>query len=151
MNAAPKAALAIGPLSPEDRAEWELLARGYKAFYRAEVTPAEYDEAWRRLIGEDGVFGLAARMEGRLVGIAHYLFHTSVWVPKVCYLQDLFVLPEARGRGVARALIEAVARAARDAQAERYYWLTQEDNKVARAVYDKVAKFNGFLRYDFVL
>jgi GNAT superfamily N-acetyltransferase len=151
VNAAPKAVLAIAPLSPEDRGEWGLLARGYKAFYSTEVTPAEYDEAWRRLIGEDGVCGLAARMEGRLVGIAHYLFHTSVWVPKVCYLQDLFVLPEARGRGVARALIEAVARAARDAQAERCYWLTQEDNKVARALYDKVAKFNGFLRYDFVL
>ena len=150
MNAAPRD-LTIAPLSPEDRGEWGLLARGYKAFYRTEVTPAEYDEAWRRLIGEDGVFGLAARMQGRLVGIAHYLFHTSVWVPKVCYLQDLFVLPQARGRGVARALIEAVARAASDARAERYYWLTQEDNKVARALYDKVAKFNGFLRYDFVL
>jgi len=138
VSAAPNADIAIGPLSPGDRGEWGLLARGYKAFYRAEVTPAEYDQAWRRLIGEDGVFGLAARMEGRLVGIAHYLFHTSV-------------LPEARGRGVARALIEAVARAAREAQAERYYWLTQEDNKVARALYDKVAKFNGFLRYDVVL
>jgi ribosomal protein S18 acetylase RimI-like enzyme len=69
----------------------------------------------------------------------------------VCYLQDLFVAPQARGRGVARALIEAVAHAAREAQAERYYWLTQDDNKVARALYDKVAKFNGFLRYDFVL
>jgi GNAT superfamily N-acetyltransferase len=151
VSAAPNADLVIGPLSPGDRGEWGLLARGYKAFYRAEVTPAEYDQAWRRLIGEEGVFGLAARTEGRLAGIAHYLFHTSVWVPKVCYLQDLFVLPEARGRGVARALIEAVARAAREAQAERCYWLTQEDNKVARALYDKVAKFNGFLRYDVVL
>lgn len=148
MSAAP---VAIGPLAPRDRGEWEVLARGYKAFYQTEVTPDGYEEAWRRLLGEDGVFGLGARLEDSLVGIAHYLFHTSVWAPKVCYLQDLFVLPEARGRGVARALIEAVAQAAREAQAERYYWLTQEHNKAARALYDKVAKFNGFLRYDFVL
>lgn len=143
--------LVIAPLVAGDRGEWEVLARGYKAFYKTEVTPGGYEEAWRRLLGEDGVFGVGGRARGRLVGIAHYLFHTSVWAPKVCYLQDLFVAPEARGRGVARALIEAVAHAAREAQAERYYWLTQDDNKVARALYDKVAKFNGFLRYDFVL
>ena len=150
MSAA-SSSVVIAPLAPEDRGEWEVLARGYKAFYKTEVTPAGYEEAWRRLLDEDGVFGLGGRAQGRLVGIAHYLFHTSVWAPKVCYLQDLFVAPEARGRGVARALIEAVAHAAREAQAERYYWLTQEHNELARALYDKVAKFNGFLRYDFAL
>ena len=150
MSAATRSVV-IAPLAPGDRGEWELLARGYKAFYKTEVTPAGYEEAWRRLLGDDGVFALGGRAQGRLVGIAHYLFHTSVWAPKVCYLQDLFVAPDARGRGVARALIEAVAHAAREAQAERYYWLTQEHNKVARALYDKVAKFNGFLRYDFFL
>jgi GNAT superfamily N-acetyltransferase len=66
----------------------------------------------------------------------------------VCYLQDLFTVPEARGRGVARALIAHVAEAARAAGARRYYWLTQEHNTTARALYDRVAAFHGFIRYD---
>jgi GNAT superfamily N-acetyltransferase len=141
----------IAPLSVEDRPGWEVLARGYKAFYKTEVSPSEYDVAWDRLLRQDRVHGLGAKVDGQLVGIAHYLFHTSVWAPRVCYLQDLFVSEAARGKGVARALIEGVADAARQAQAARYYWLTQEDNARARALYDRVGKFNGFLRYDFPL
>lgn len=141
----------VTPLAPADRAAWEVLARGYKAFYQAEVAPREYEQAWRRLLRRDGVFGIAARVEGRLVGIAHYLFHTTIWVRKACYLQDLFVAESERGRGIARALIEAVAAAARKEGAERCYWLTQETNSVARALYDKVGRFHGFIRYDFPL
>ena len=85
------------------------------------------------------------------VGIAHYLFHRSTWASKVCYLQDLFTAPQARGHGVARALIERVAQEARAAGASRYYWLTQESNAAARALYDRVARFNGFIRYEYPL
>jgi GNAT superfamily N-acetyltransferase len=141
----------IAPLAPEERASWEVLARGYKAFYRTEASAAEYETAWQRLIRQDGIHGLGASIDGRLVGIAHYLFHTSVWANTFCYLQDLFVAPEDRGKGVARALIEAVAASAREAQAARYYWLTQEHNAVARALYDEVAEYNGFIRYEFPL
>jgi GNAT superfamily N-acetyltransferase len=140
--------LLVSPLSPEDRAGWEPLARSYKAFYKTEAADSEYERAWDRLLAQDGVFGLGATVDGRLVGIAHYLFHTGTWTAKICYLQDLFVAPEARGQGVARALIDAVAAASRQAGATRYYWLTQEHNTVARMLYDKVARFNGFIRYE---
>jgi GNAT superfamily N-acetyltransferase len=143
--------LLVSPLAAEDHEMWEVLARGYKTFYETEASAAEYETCWRRLLGEDGIFGLGARMDGSLVGIAHYLFHTSVWAPTFCYLQDLFVAPEARGRGVGRALIETVAAVARDADAARYYWLTQEHNAAARVLYDKVARYNGFIRYEFPL
>ena len=143
--------LVLSPLLPADRASWEVLARGYKAFYKTETSAAEYETTWNRLLQRDDVFGIGAKVDGRLIGIAHYLFHTSAWVAKICYLQDLFVAPEVRGKGTARALIEAVAAAAREAQATRYYWLTQENNAVARVLYDKVAKHNGFIRYDFPL
>jgi len=135
----------------EDRAAWEILARGYKAFYETPTTDAEYDAAWNRLLMRDGVLGLGAFEEDQLVGIAHYLFHTSVWARTNCYLQDLFTSPGARGRGVARSLIEAVAAQARTEGAARYYWLTQEHNAVARGLYDKVARHAGFIRYDFPL
>lgn len=141
----------IAPLRSEDRTAWEALARGYKAFYKTEVSPAGYETAWQRLLEGKEVFGLAAHVDGRLVGITHYLFHTSTWSPRVCYLQDLFTAPEMRGRGVARALILAVGEAALAANATRCYWLTHETNATARTLYDKVAQFHGFLRYDLPL
>ncbi|MEO8751608.1 MAG: GNAT family N-acetyltransferase [Casimicrobiaceae bacterium] len=103
------------------------------------------------VLAQDGVHGLGAFVDGHLVGVAHYLFHTSVWARASCYLQDLFTLPSERGRGVARSLIEAVAAQARLHGCNRYYWLTQESNAIARSLYDKVARHLGFIRYEFPL
>jgi GNAT superfamily N-acetyltransferase len=141
----------IAPLAAGQHAQWERLARGYKAFYGTPTTDAEFATVWGRLQAQDGIFGLGAMVDGELVGIAHYLFHTTVWAPLSCYLQDLFTAPAARGQGVASALIEAVAMAAQERGAARYYWMTQEHNAVARALYDKVAQYRGFVRYDFPL
>jgi GNAT superfamily N-acetyltransferase len=144
-------ALRIAALGAADHLRWLDLARGYKAFYKTQVTDAEYERAWERLLANDRVWGLGAHLDGKLVGITHYLFHTGTWNNEVCYLQDLFVDSAARGRGVARALIEAVAKVARARGAEKLYWLTQDHNAVARELYDKVARFNGFIRYDYPL
>ena len=144
--------LQVRPLQLRDRQAWEPLARGYKEFYNTPTSDAEFDAAWLRLMSSDGtVFALGAKVEGELVGIAHYVFHASTWAPSVCYLQDLFTSPAERGKGVARALIEGVAAHAIGRGAQRLYWLTQEDNQVARMLYDQVAQFNGFIRYDFAL
>jgi GNAT superfamily N-acetyltransferase len=147
----PASTVAITRLAPADRARWEVLARGYKAFYKTELPDEDYEATWRRLMRAEDVFAFAGRLDGRLVGIAHYFFHPHVWMGDVCYLQDLFTDEAARGKGVARALIEAVAAAARERKATRYYWLTQEDNARARALYDKLARYQGFIRYDHAL
>ena len=110
---------------------------------------AAYDRTWRRLMQGEAMHGLAARLDGRLVGIAHYTFQTSIWFDDACYLADLFVDETVRGQGAARALIEAVAAAARSRGCPRYYWQTKQDNTRARALYDKVARFAGFIRYDY--
>lgn len=143
--------LRTAPLAPADRREWERLARGYKAFYRTDVSDDDYDLTWTRLLEDDGVHGLGAYVDNRLLGIAHYFFHTSIWASTVCYLQDLFVDEDARGHGVARTLIETIADAARSRDADRFYWHTQDHNATARLLYDKVADFNGFVRYDYAL
>jgi ribosomal protein S18 acetylase RimI-like enzyme len=143
--------LDIAPLVPGDREEWEVLARGYKAFYRTVIPDSGYELAWNRLLQQDEVCGLGARAGDRLVGITHYLFHTGTWTQTACYLEDLFVDPAARGQGVARALVEAVARQARAAGAQRLYWLTHEHNATARALYDRIAGFSGFLEYEYPL
>lgn len=143
--------ITVMPLQIADRARWDILARGYKTFYATLLSDAQYAETWNRLLRGDGVYGLGAHVDGRLVGIAHYMFHTSAWSVDTCYLQDLFVDEAMRGRGVARTLIEGVAQVALDRGAPRLYWLTQEQNVIARALYDKVAQYKGFIRYDYPL
>ena len=141
----------VAPLSAADRAAWERLARGYKQFYQTPASDADYDAAWGRLLRSGEVHGLGASVDGALVGIAHYVFHASTWTERVCYLQDVFTAPAARGRGVGRALIESVASRSRARGATRFYWLTHEDNATARALYDRVATYHGFVRYDYSL
>lgn len=138
----------IRALSAADRAAWEPLARGYKAFYETVIDDSEYDAAWQRLRNDSRFIALGAWQGDVLVGIVHALFHTSAWADEVCYLQDLFVADAARGQGAAAALIEAVAVAARTRKATRLYWLTHTNNARARALYDRVAVNKGFIRYD---
>jgi GNAT superfamily N-acetyltransferase len=98
------------------------------------------------------MFALGGYIDGNLAGFAHYLFHRSTWAPKrYCYLEDLFVADNARGRGLGRALIEAVYEKAEAAGASRVYWLTQSSNAEARMLYDKMADNLGFIQYRKVL
>jgi GNAT superfamily N-acetyltransferase len=91
----------------------------------------------------DGLFGLSRRR-----GFTHYLYHRSTWTPTgYCYLEDLFTTPVARGRGVARLLIRAVADEARKHGAQKLYWQTHETNETARALYDAIAENDGYIVY----
>jgi GNAT superfamily N-acetyltransferase len=98
------------------------------------------------------MFALGAFLEERLVGIAHMVYHRSCWtIGDYCYLQDLFTVPEARGQGVATALIEAVFARARADGVSRVHWLTHESNTAAQSLYDKIAVRSGFIQYRKVL
>ncbi len=104
---------------------------------------------WARFFDSDEpVHALVAEHEGRLIGLAHYLFHRSTTATgPVCYMQDLFTSEAARGKGVGRALIHGVYERAIIAGSPRVYWLTQETNRTARELYDKVAEDSGFIMY----
>ncbi len=138
-------------LQTTDRADWERLARGYKAFYGVHLTDAAYEAAWGPLLQGGPARALVLTDGEHLLGLAHYLFHASTWGERVCYLQDLFVDPAQRGQGLGRRLIEAVAGQARSQGAQRLYWLTQAHNATARALYDRLAEHRGFIRYDYPL
>ncbi|HEY4304710.1 MAG TPA: GNAT family N-acetyltransferase [Gemmatimonadaceae bacterium] len=138
----------VAPLRAEDRARWETLARAYHTFYEEQFPPEAYDQTWSRLRDAEELHALGAFDDGKLVGIVHYLFHAHVWQQDVCYLQDLFVDAEVRGRGVGGALIAGVEQAARAHGAFRVYWMTKHDNAEARRLYDKVAAHSGFIRYE---
>ena len=146
----------VNALRPQDRARWAELWRGYLDFYETALPPEIYEHTWQRLMApESPIRGLGARLGGDaapLVGIVHYLFHAHAWMTaEVCYLQDLFVDDAARRRGCGGKLIEAVAALARERGCARLYWTTREDNANARSLYDRIARFNGFIRYDYAL
>ncbi|MGV9309933.1 GNAT family N-acetyltransferase [Nonomuraea sp. NPDC003727] len=141
--------ISIGRLQPYDRPAWEALFRAYIDFYQRTEPDETYRRAWEEFEKDTRVHALGARLDGELVGITHYLYHPSTSKPDAdaCYLQDLFTAPEARGKGVARALIAAVTEEARERGCGRVYWHTQESNSTARRLYDKVAENRGFIAY----
>ncbi len=142
----------IGRFGPDDRPRWTELWRAYLEFYETTLPDAVYDHTWSRLQTDRALHAFAARSNGQIIGLTHFLYHESAWTQApVCYLQDLFVDPSARAGGVGRALIEAVAADARTRSCPRLFWLTQDHNTTARLLYDRIAKHNGFLRYDYDL
>lgn len=141
----------IRPLRASDEADWRRLWTGYLQYYQTEVPEAVYASTFARLLGDDprDFNALVAEVDGKLLGLTHYLFHRHAWkIEEVCYLQDLYVAPEARGLGLARALIEAVYARADAAGAPAVYWLTQDFNTTARQLYDRIAKVSPFIRYN---
>ena len=134
-----------------DRSAWEGLFRAYIAFYRAAVADQVIELTWQRLLagGVGEPIGLVvAGNDDVPFGLAHVLFHRSTWSATwYCYLEDLFVDPAQRGSGTGRALIEAVYREADARQCTRTYWVTEEDNAGARALYDRVAVKAPFVQY----
>ena len=137
----------IRRLQAGDRERWEELFRAYIDFYGRELDQAAYDRAWREISSGARLHGRGAWLDGRLVGITHFLVHPSSSEPDLCYLEDLFTDPAVRGRGVASALVGAVREWAREQGCGSVYWQTHESNAVARRLYDELATFEGFVVY----
>ncbi|MBR0654769.1 GNAT family N-acetyltransferase [Plastoroseomonas arctica] len=143
----------IRPVRSEDHAQWLTLWDGYNEFYgrvgATALKPEITAMTWARFFdGYEPMHALVAEQDGVLLGLVHYLYHrTTLALAPYCYLHDLFTTPASRGKGVGRALIEAVYAKAREARAARVYWLTHNTNATARVLYDKVAEESGFLVY----
>ena len=145
--------LTIRPLEAGDEAEWRRLWTAYLEFYESSVTEEVYRSSFvRMLAGNAGApnefHGLIAIDRGRPVGLVHYLFHRHGWkIENVCYLQDLYADPDVRGKGIGRALIEAVYAAADAEGCPAVYWLTQDFNATARKLYDRIGNLTPFIKY----
>lgn len=142
--------VSIRPIRPDDFDDWCRLWTGYLAYYETELPQETKRIAFDRLQDDDiKMHGYLALINGHPVGLAHYIFHDHMWRPEgICYLQDLFAEPDTRGRGVGRALINAVYSAADAAKVPHVYWLTQDFNVTARRLYDSIGQVTPFIRYD---
>ncbi len=142
-------ALLVRPVVAADFARWAPLWEGYNRFYER-LVPAEITAvSWSRFLdSSEPMHALVAEEGEQLIGLAHFLFHrNTTMIEPACYLQDLFTAEAARKKGVGRALIEAVATAARRAGSPRLYWHTHETNQTARRLYDQLAVLSGFVQY----
>jgi GNAT superfamily N-acetyltransferase len=136
-----------------DESDFRNLWAQYLAFYDVNLAPAVTDATWARLMDEGSpVKARLAVLDGRIQGFAIHLHHPSTWVAtEDCYLEDLFIAPEARGKGLGRALIDDLITLARHKGWSRLYWHTDEDNTRARALYDQYVASDGHVRYRMTL
>ncbi len=143
--------ITIRALRRDDRAEWSRMWTAYLEFYRTTLPEQVYEIAFERLLSDDAheFQGFIAEMDGRPVGLVHFLFHRLLWSEEdTCYLMDLFTEPAVRGKGVARALIDAVHGASKAAGIKVTYWTTEENNYKGRMLYDQVATRTPFILYE---
>jgi GNAT superfamily N-acetyltransferase len=151
------AAIEVRPVRRDDYAVWKELWDGYNAFYGRSGTtalPLEVTQmTWSRFFDAyEPMHALVAESGGQVLGLVHFIYHRStIQVSPNTYLQDLFTVEAARGRGVGRALIQAVYDRAGTAGSGRVYWLTHESNTVAMRLYDQVAEKSGFVMYRHML
>jgi GNAT superfamily N-acetyltransferase len=143
----------IRALERADYAAWRVLWDGYNAFYGRSgdsALPEPVTAAtWARFFEPaEPVRCLVAQRHAEVVGLTHYILHRSTTrLRDVCYLQDLFTLAHLRGQGIGRGLIQGVYEAAQQAGCSRVYWQTQVTNAAGRALYDKLARHEGFIVY----
>jgi len=141
--------LIIRDATPSDERGWRELWQQYLDFYEVTLTPEITAATWARLM--DGSSPVKARLAfeaGKMVGFAIHLHHPSTWViGDDCYLEDLYLAPEARGKGIGKQLIRDLMKLAKAAGWQRLYWHTDEENVVARRLYDRFVKSDGHVRY----
>ena len=141
----------IRSLTETDFLEWCGLWQQYLTFYETQLSEEVYKNTFKRLININikSQNAFVAETNNKLIGLVHYIYHNDNWkLEDATYLQDLYTVPEFRGQGAGRLLIEAVYKAADDNNCPTVYWQTEQSNKTARVLYDKIAKLAPFIIYE---
>jgi len=133
---------------PADEPAWRALWSQYNEFYKTNVAEAVTAETWRRILDPaTAVFGRLASIDDRVIGFSTGVLHDITWaIAPACYLEDLFVAPAFRGRGIGRMLIADLIERAKSNGWSRLYWHTRAGNP-ARRLYDEFVQADDFVRY----
>ncbi|MGJ5619240.1 GNAT family N-acetyltransferase [Sulfitobacter sp. MF3-043] len=141
----------VRPVAAQDRSAWDILYQGYATFYKVDQTADMRDRVFGWLMdASHETSGLVAQdAQGKLIGLTHYRpFASPLRAATSCFLDDLFVDPDARGSGAAQALINGVAEVARTKGWAVVRWITADDNYRGRGVYDTLATRTMWITYD---
>ena len=142
-------AIEIRAAGPGDEHDWRGLWAGYAAFSGTTLAADIIDRTWARLMDDaTPLFARLAIRDGAVVGFAicQKQFATFFREP-VCYLEDLFVDPAARGSGVAKAMIDDLIALCEANNWDRLYWYTEAGNGPARRLYDRYSGADDHVRY----
>lgn len=143
-------ALEVRPIAPGDRKRWEELFLAYGVFYEEQFEPPLVEGVWEWLMKENHpVQCFVAEIEGVVVGFAHLRFQPDTFTAGAgWFLDDLFTDPDARGRGVATALISRLDDYATEHGGGTLRWITAADNARARRLYDTLATPTTWVTYE---
>jgi GNAT superfamily N-acetyltransferase len=144
----------VRPAHTDEIEEMLPLIRAYCEFYETEPDDEGLRSMFETLINEPSEGAVfIARDGGKAVGFATLDWKwSSLKAARIGYLEDLFVDPEARGRGIADALIEVCAARCRELGMPAMEWLTAPDNHRAQKVYDRTGAESGtYMEYDLEL
>ncbi|WP_339453020.1 GNAT family N-acetyltransferase [Pseudomonas sp. EA_5y_Pfl2_R50] len=139
----------IRQVSAADHAAWLPLWQAYLRFYNTELPDTVTGSTWQRFLDPSEPTHAALAWAGeKAVGMVHYIYHRSNWsIENACYLQDLLVVPDTRGTGVGRRLIEHVYATARADGCCKVHWLTHDTNATAIQLYERMAERPGFIQF----
>lgn len=141
----------IRPAEPVDALAWRELYRQYGEFYQTPMDEDVLDRVWNWLLDTGHPLNaiLAIAPDNAMAGLAHYrAFPEALLGRDAGFLDDLFVSPAQRGKGVGRSLIKGVAKIAKARGWPFVRWITAEDNASARRLYDDVAAKTRWVTYD---
>jgi GNAT superfamily N-acetyltransferase len=141
----------IRALTSKDYSQWHVLWSNYLAFYETELDEAIFKGTFQKLISKNNPSqnALVSEDDSALNGLVHFIAHPHNWKSEhVVYLQDLYTDVGMRGKGIGRALIEAVYKIADENDTPTVYWLTQDHNQVARYLYDRIGTLTPFIKYN---
>jgi GNAT superfamily N-acetyltransferase len=117
------------------------LIAGYQRFYDAVPDEARNRAHFSQFLEDHsaGIQFVALDEPGRALGFATLYFPLSSVSARVnCLMNDLFTVPEARGKGVGRALILHCLQYAREHDYPSIYWQTAQSNVTAQRLYDSL-------------
>ena len=126
---------------------WEDYLKFYKQPLSTEITNA----TWHRFFDNATPMycSIAKDNNGQRLGFAIHVIHPGSWgIGDVCYLEDLYVVPDFRRQGIARKMIGNLVKLGKANNWYRLYWHTDDGNHKARALYDKIGTLSDRVKYD---
>ena len=140
----------IRSLSQNDFDMWTNLYKNYADFYKVPMNKRILEKLWSWIHDDTHVVkGICYEIDGKIVGIAHYrTMPRPIKSQYICFLDDLFVEANFRGKKIAQKLIYHLGSLSKTNNWDGIRWITHSSNQNAKKLYDKIANNTGFELYE---